>query len=562
MPDSPAASIVIPTRERPRYLDVALRSVAPQAAQAGAEVIVVSDGPDAATAALAARHDVTLISLARRSGANAARNAGVDAARGELVVFIDDDIAAPPGWLHSILDGAAATPAHDAYGGPITASLEGGGPRGCGRERPLITTLDYGPRDRDVSLVWSANMAVRRAALDRIGPFDESLVGCGEEEDWLRRCTAAGGLVRYLSRAGVEHRRTAGDATLRALARSAYSRGRAARRYDEHRGEPPPRTRELRILAGCAWHTLRRRCANGIVLGAHSAGRLREALATIADGRGPSRVTGDSAAEDFLSGTSGHVAGIRATGRAIIFDAVADAVAATRLQSLRLARAAEAAPPRRVLALAIERTDLPNLLVQARAELLASRHDVRFASAVAGARGKFENLAALLTEDPVRGCDWLVVIDDDVALPRGFLDQFLFLAERFDLRLAQPAHRHRSHAAWPITRRRTGSVVRETAFVEIGPVFAFHASTFDVLLPFPPLRAGWGLELHWSALARQRGWKQGIVDATPVCHGLRPIAATYDRQGAVEEARQFLSDKPYTRAGDAKRTLATHRSWR
>ena len=153
------------------------------------------------------------------------------------------------------------------------------------------------------------------------------------------------------------------------------------------------------------------------------------------------------------------------------------------------------------------------------------------------------------------------MIDDDVALPSGFLDRFLFLAERFDLRLAQPAHRHRSHAAWAVTRRRAASVVRETAFVEIGPAFAFHASTFDVLLPFPPLRAGWGLELHWSALARQRGWKQGVVDAAPVRHGLRPIAASYDRQGAVEEARRFLSDKPYTRAADAKRTLATHRSW-
>jgi hypothetical protein len=30
---------------------------------------------------------------------------------------------------------------------------------------------------------------------------------------------------------------------------------------------------------GCAWHVARRRCANGIVLGFHSAGRLREALA-------------------------------------------------------------------------------------------------------------------------------------------------------------------------------------------------------------------------------------------------------------------------------------------
>ena len=99
------------------------------------------------------------------------------------------------------------------------------------------------------------------------------------------------------------------------------------------------------------------------------------------------------------------------------------------------------------------------------------------------------------------GHDWLLVIDDDVALPRGFLDAFVFLAERFQLRLAQPAHRAHSHAAWQITRRRPQAVVRETRFVEIGPVVAFHHVTFEALLPFPPLRFGWGLDQHWSALA-------------------------------------------------------------
>ena len=154
-----------------------------------------------------------------------------------------------------------------------------------------------------------------------------------------------------------------------------------------------------------------------------------------------------------------------------------------------------------------------------------------------GDRGKFENLNALLADNPPTGCDWLVVVDDDVALPQGFLDEFIFLAERFSLRLAQPAHRRRSHAAWDVTRRRPGSVVRETAFVEIGPVLALHRATFDLLLPFPELSAGWGLDLHWSAVARQQGWKQGVVDATPITHGTREIASTYDRSDALAEAR-------------------------
>jgi len=266
--------------------------------------------------------------------------------------------------------------------------------------------------------------------------------------------------------------------------------------------------------------------------------------------------------DDFSSSTSGQVFGIRHTGRAIVADALDDAVAIGRLERPRLLRAARRLARRRVLVLGIERADVPNLLADARRELASSRHDVQFVTSTAGERGKFANLNALLEERSAAGSDWLLVVDDDVSLPAGFLDAFLFLAERFELRLAQPAHRHRSHAAWKVTRRRRGSVVRQTQFVEIGPVFAFAASTFDVLLPFPDLRFGWGLDLHWSALAREHGWRQGIVDATPVRHGLRRIASSYDRGSAVDEERTFLSSHRYTPAATAQHTLATYRSWR
>ena len=274
------------------------------------------------------------------------------------------------------------------------------------------------------------------------------------------------------------------------------------------------------------------------------------------------RHQGAGAADDFLSGTSGQVYGVRATSRALALDATADVIALARGQRRRLRRASAALPRRRVLVLAIERRDVPNVLPAARTELLRSRHQVTFASGEAGARGKFENLNALLTEHPPADHDWLLVLDDDVVLPPGFLDVFLFLAERFDLRLAQPAHRQRSHAAYRVTRRRSGSVVRETRFVEIGPVTAFHRSTFTTLLPFPPLRYGWGLDAHWSAVVRDHGWRIGVVDATPVRHGLRLIASSYDRGDALAEARTFLADRPYTPAVEAQQTLAVHHDWR
>jgi glycosyltransferase involved in cell wall biosynthesis len=275
---SPTASIVIPTRSRPAYLEVALSSVIPQATQAGAELIVVNDGDDPSTMAVAQRHDVQVVAVERPSGVSAGRNAGVRAAQGDLIVLIDDDIKAEPGWLEAFLSGAERYPDYEVFGGPIRPVLEGGGPRACGRESAPITSLDLGAHDRDTDVVWGANMGLRRRAFETVGPFDETLLGCGDEEDWLARHMARGGRVRYLAAAGVEHRRVPVDATVRALARAAYRRGRAARRYDNYRGEAPPKAVELRTLAGCGWHIVRRRCANGVVLAAHSAGRLREAL--------------------------------------------------------------------------------------------------------------------------------------------------------------------------------------------------------------------------------------------------------------------------------------------
>jgi GT2 family glycosyltransferase len=558
----PSASVLIPTRARPDYLAVTLDSIVPQALAAGAEVIVISDGPDASTQSLARRHGARLLTLPAPRCLNAARNAGVAAARGELVVFVDDDVLAPAGWLAALLAGAAAAPDYDVFGGPIRPLLEGGGPRACGREAAPITALDLGERDRNATFVWGANMAIRMPALRQTGAFDEALCGRGDEEDWLRRHAAAGGRVRYLAAAGLHHRRASHDATVTRLSDAAYALGRTARRNDVRVGKAKPLQFELQTAAGCAWHTVRGRCAFGVVMLAHSAGRLREtaqpALTLAAASRGQDELSA-AAADDFLSGTAGEISGIRASSRTALADALADGLALAGRRRLR--RAAASGARRRVLALGIERTDVPNILAATCAELRRSHHDVEIVTAPAGDRGKFENLNALLAAHPAAGFDWLLVVDDDVALPAGFLDTFIFLAERFDLRLAQPAHRSRSHAAWQVTRRRPLSVLRETAFVEVGPVFAFHASTFEVLLPFPPLRSGWGLDAHWSALARERGWRLGVIDATPLRHGLRTVASSYRSNDAIDEAREFLRGRPYVRAGEIQRALATHRSW-
>jgi hypothetical protein len=289
--------------------------------------------------------------------------------------------------------------------------------------------------------------------------------------------------------------------------------------------------------------------------------------------------------DDFLSGESGTVGGLDGLRRAAL-DLGADALALVSGRTRRLDRAALQDPPRRrVLAIGVERPAYRRLAHAIRTELERSRHDVEVRFADAGEQGKFENLNALLDQvgappdadgrsgsqlcgdgnrdlqAALEGRDWLIAIDDDVVLPRNFLDRFLFLAERFGLDLAQPAHHLASHAAWRVTRRQPGSVVRETRFVEIGPITAFARRTFATLLPFPQLRMGWGLDVHWGALAHEQGWRCGVIDATPIRHRVAPAGSAYAREQAVAEARAFLEHRPYIPAAQAQQTLTTHRGW-
>jgi glycosyltransferase involved in cell wall biosynthesis len=273
------ASILVPTRDRAHYLEVTLASVVPQADRLGAEVIVINDGADGRTEAIAKRHETRLLTFAEPRGLNAARNAGIRAASSDVIVLIDDDIEAPPGWLESMLAGIAAAPDHEVFGGPIRARIEGG-LRMCDDEDPPISALELGSADRDTEAVWGANMAIRRSAFERLGPFDETITGLrGDEEEWERRYTSAGGTIRYIARAGLDHRRDRTDSSVRALSRSAYRLGRAARRWDRRKAIAPPLRRELRTTVACLLHAVRRRCENGAIAAAYNFGRVREAIA-------------------------------------------------------------------------------------------------------------------------------------------------------------------------------------------------------------------------------------------------------------------------------------------
>jgi len=278
--------VIVPTKERAAYLRVALESLAAQDLEPGAyEVVVVDDGPSAQTRAVTeevagrAAAPIRYVERAGVPGLNSARNTGVEVSAAEFVVFVDDDVDAPPGWLRELLAGRRRHPGAQVLGGPIELRLEGFRLPMCGREDPPITTLYAGPEDREIEVVWGANMGADRSAFELAGMFDPGVPYGFDEDMWERRLRERGGHVMYVARAGLVHRRDARDSRLRPLMRAAYRRGRSLRAYVEHRGEAPSALGELRVLAGCVWHVFRRRCANGLLLTAHSAGRVRELLA-------------------------------------------------------------------------------------------------------------------------------------------------------------------------------------------------------------------------------------------------------------------------------------------
>jgi hypothetical protein len=257
----------------------------------------------------------------------------------------------------------------------------------------------------------------------------------------------------------------------------------------------------------------------------------------------------------FTSGEHGHVAGRARRPLRLAADRALDAWLTASGTRSRLHRLGERTPRQSVLVAAVD-SGSP-LLGQAIAELRRSRHDVSVVTGTAERGGKFQNLNRLLA--PGEPADWLLVMDDDVRLPADFLDGFVALCHSLGLDLAQPAQTLASHAAWPFARRRTLSVVRETNFVEIGPVTAFSRRAAAGLVPFPDLRFGWGLDAHWAALAAERGWRLGIADALAVRHESRRVAAAYATDDAVAEAQAFLAERPYVPASEAGRTLRMHR---
>jgi glycosyltransferase involved in cell wall biosynthesis len=156
-------SVIIPTCDRPAQLAACLERLSPgQDAVAGVEceVIVSDDGlTDETRELIGKRFPWVTWRRGPRRGPAANRNAGAGMARGDWLVFTDDDCLPEAGWLASYAAAIQATPSAAALEGAILPT------------EPIDRLSARCPVNLSGGRFWSANIAVRRALFLRIGGF-------------------------------------------------------------------------------------------------------------------------------------------------------------------------------------------------------------------------------------------------------------------------------------------------------------------------------------------------------------------------------------------------------
>lgn len=216
-PDLSQVTVVVPVRDHAAELTVLLRS--PQAFSGVAQVVVVDDGSDDPDAIERAASDVEdlriqVVRCPAPAGPAAARNRGAAVAGTELVAFVDADCRPQPGWLEALV-GQFQDSAVGAVAPRIGAVANDAGGRSPLARALLVFErirgpLEFGPDPasvgpgRDLPLVPSAALLVRRAAFEAVGGFDADL-RFGEDNDFEWRLAGAGWTVRYEPKSAVHH---------------------------------------------------------------------------------------------------------------------------------------------------------------------------------------------------------------------------------------------------------------------------------------------------------------------------------------------------------------------
>jgi LmbE family N-acetylglucosaminyl deacetylase len=203
--EAPRISVVVRTRDRPDLLAEALASLA-EGEYRRAEVVLVNDGGEPPAVPEGYPLAVTRIDLAESRGRAGAAEAGVAAATGDYVTFLDDDDLAAPEHLSTLAGLVSAAGVRVAYTDAAVAlyELDSHGGWVC-RERRLPYSRDFDP---DILLVDNYipfnTLLIERRLFAAAGPFDPSLPFF-EDWDFLIRLSAVTPF-HHLARVTCEYR--------------------------------------------------------------------------------------------------------------------------------------------------------------------------------------------------------------------------------------------------------------------------------------------------------------------------------------------------------------------
>ncbi|MGH3921850.1 MAG: glycosyltransferase family 2 protein [Pseudonocardiaceae bacterium] len=189
--ESPAASVVVPTRGRPRMLAEAVQSILDQRYDGLIECLVVFDQQEVVPPPIwvPPNRRLRLLQNTRVPGAAGARNTGLEQARGRLVAFCDDDDR----WQRDKLSRQWQMLQAVDHALLVTCGITVHSPEGQVVRLPAadVYTLDDVVASRNAVIHPSTFLAWREAVLERVGLFDEAIPGSyGEDYDWLIRVAA------------------------------------------------------------------------------------------------------------------------------------------------------------------------------------------------------------------------------------------------------------------------------------------------------------------------------------------------------------------------------------
>lgn len=184
----PRVSIVIPTHNRAEFLGAAVRSVLCQSFQ-DFEVVIVDDGSNDCTSTMVDTFRDERIHYIRhrmRRGGAAARNTGIARASGEYVAFLDDDDEWFPEKLERQMNIMLASPPQvgGVYTGYFIVNRSDGST--CGQVIARNRGYLYPPILAENLIGGTSSVVLRRACLERVGWFDETLPSFQDYDLWIR----------------------------------------------------------------------------------------------------------------------------------------------------------------------------------------------------------------------------------------------------------------------------------------------------------------------------------------------------------------------------------------